>query len=474
MTSHQVYASKIAVSDDGSRTLKRTKKTRANEKTAANQSMNSYVATRFSMLALLFVVGLNVQLYSKRTEGSNIFESILRSKRFAECEGAECGVNDVTELAPIEPTFTEKFQNSILQGQYAQCKASPVVFVKTHKTGGTTITNMILRHAERNNLLVGLPIQDHWELAGYPATFDSRLIDPLTEKYDVLCHHFRYDEQEISKKVADDATYVTIMRNPISNYESIFGFFRDYPFAQWVGRNGTLKTFLSDPAAYYDKTTPWYFRAKNYMAYDLGFDNENATAEYTREAIMKMDAKFDLVMITDRFEESIVMMKELLCMSDEDVIYLALKVRRETQSTELTTDEAKKIREWNSLDTALYDHFEKKLDMAIEKYGRDRMSLEVNKLRAELRDVEEKCVDTYAQQRLTPWIRRIKLRRKSGDQCLKMTWGEVKFADHIRDLQSYRSDLPPQPSYIRQHLLHHDVQRTVLGESPYIHADLML
>jgi galactosylceramide sulfotransferase len=54
---------------------------------------------------------------------------------------------------------------------------------------------------------------------------------------------------------------------------------------------------------------------------------------------MKMDAKFDLVMITDRFEESIVMMKELLCMSDEDVIYLALKVRRETQSTELTTDE---------------------------------------------------------------------------------------------------------------------------------------
>lgn len=84
-----------------------------------------------------------------------------------------------------------------------------------------------------------------------------------------------------------------------------------------------------------------------------------------------------------------------------------------------------------------------------------------------------------------------------------MTWGEVKFADHIRELQGGRNDLPPQPwvkiwnsykninleliylelplswtlyqpSFIRQHLLHHDVQRTVLGESPYIHADLML
>lgn len=52
-----------------------------------------------------------------------------------------------------------------------------------------------------------------------------------------------------------------------------------------------------------------------------------------------MDKIFDLVMITDRFEESIVLLRDLLCMSDEDVIYLALKVRRETQSTELTTDE---------------------------------------------------------------------------------------------------------------------------------------
>ena len=44
------------------------------------------------------------------------------------------------------------------------------------------------------------------------------------------------------------------------------------------------------------------------------------------EAIEKIDARFDLVMITDRFEESIILMKEMLCMSDDDVIYLALKV----------------------------------------------------------------------------------------------------------------------------------------------------
>ena len=106
--------------------------------------------------------------------------------------------------------FTTLFPASIVEEK--TCSPKPVVFVKTHKTGGTTITNMILRHAERNSMLVGLPIQDHWELAGYPATFDSRLIDPLAQQYQVFCHHFRFNENEIQKKVPDNSVYITIMR----------------------------------------------------------------------------------------------------------------------------------------------------------------------------------------------------------------------------------------------------------------------
>ena len=33
------------------------------------------------------------------------------------------------------------------------------------------------------------------------------------------------------------------------------------------------------------------------------------------------------------------------------------------------------------------------MDMAVEKYGRNRMNVEVSKLRSQLREVEEKCVD---------------------------------------------------------------------------------
>ena len=71
-------------------------------------------------------------------------------------------------------------------------------------------------------------------------------------------------------------------------------------------------------------TKIFLFRAKNYMAFDLGFNNTDPTPEYTAAAIQKMDKRFDLVMITDRFEESIILMRDLLCMSEDDVIYLGM------------------------------------------------------------------------------------------------------------------------------------------------------
>ena len=163
-------------------------------------------------------------------------------------------------MKDYEPIFTKKFMDAISRNGTASCKPQPVVFLKTHKTGGTTLTNILLRHALNNNLLAGVPIRDHWELAGYPAEFDDRLINPIAEKYDVLCHHFRFNEEKVMAKVNDDSSYITLMRNPVSNHESLFDFFRDYPFGEWIGFNDTLKTFLKDPVKYYDVNTPWHFR----------------------------------------------------------------------------------------------------------------------------------------------------------------------------------------------------------------------
>ena len=103
-----------------------------------------------------------------------------------------------------------------------------------------------------------------------------------------------------------------MLRDPVKNFESEFGFFRDYPFPQWVGVNGTLESFMSDPNRFYDKSTPWYFRAKNYMSFDLGLDHEIESEAYIQQAIGQLESTYHLVLLTDYFEESLILLKVIL------------------------------------------------------------------------------------------------------------------------------------------------------------------
>ena len=95
-----------------------------------------------------------------------------------------------------KPTTTKSTSKGTTTTVAAVCSSKrPVVFLKTHKTASTSLTNIILRYAENNKFLVGLPPEKKWELAGYPAKFIPELIDPIASKtYDVLAHHFRWSD----------------------------------------------------------------------------------------------------------------------------------------------------------------------------------------------------------------------------------------------------------------------------------------
>jgi Galactose-3-O-sulfotransferase len=78
--------------------------------------------------------------------------------------------------------------------------------------------------------------------------------------------------------------------------------------------------------------------------------------------------KFTLVMITEYMDESLVLLKRLLCWALEDVIYYALKVTQNQplldlpprlghQSTMASGGVGDKIRALNWMDTVLYNHF---------------------------------------------------------------------------------------------------------------------
>lgn len=317
-------------------------------------------------------------------------------------------------------------------------KCSPgraALFLKTHKTGSTTLANIFLRYAEKYKLLVGLPPVRKWELGGYPGPFKKALVDPVPKStYDVLCHHARYSD-EIDQVLPQNALKVTSIRDPVDNFESGFGFFRDYPYLDWLGEKPDIEKFLDDPRKFYNSKTPWHFRAKNYMAFDLGLENSSDDENYIREAVELTAKRFGLVMITDRFEESAILLKEELCMELEDVAYLRLKVRKESDRKSLSTEYQQKIREWNKLDTALFDHFNNVLDEKVQSFGKDRMREEIEELNEKVKELNSKCIERYSQFDAKPWISRIILKPKAGRLCEKMSLGEVSFSDTLREVQ---------------------------------------
>ena len=46
-----------------------------------------------------------------------------------------------------------------------------------------------------------------------------------------------------------------------------------------------------------------------FSAFDLGLDYERDDDQYIKEAIQTIESRFDLVLITDRFEESVILLK---------------------------------------------------------------------------------------------------------------------------------------------------------------------
>lgn len=342
--------------------------------------------------------------------------------------------------------FTKKFNSSkmIVQNRSnssTKCKDKKgIVFVKTHKTASTTMTNIFLRYAKKHQLSVGLPPHKRWELAGYPAVFNEKLIDPQMKQYEMLCHHFRMTSKEkVLQIMPANTVFVTIIRDPANAFESGFAFFRDYPFSVWMedyANSNSLAKFLDNPLKYYNRSTPWYFRAKNYQAFDLGFDHEREDKSYIRRVLSEMDNTYDLVMITERMEESLILLKDLLCMDSlDDVSFIKLKVRQEALRRAPDHRMTQQMHDWNRLDSAIYDHFSRKLDVRIGEYGKKKMDVQANELRMRSREIERKCVFEYDNEDLRPWISRIRLNKGATQVCHELSWGEVKFGDHIRAIQ---------------------------------------
>lgn len=269
-----------------------------------------------------------------------------------------------------------------------------IVFLKTHKTASSTTASILQRFGFSRN----------WTFAvgkGHVIA-RSNLIRPSDiyeypgmggKTFDILTNHARYNRETL-EMFLPGATYVTILRKPEDQLESAFSYFGMYRGMQLKSSKNPLKSFMEDPYYYYKEKH--YFnkeRSRNGQLYDLGFDHrddENETRINMK--IDQLDKEFDLVMITEYFDESLILLKKQLCLDYDDIVYISKGVRRENMRFEKNEDIVKKMKRWNHGDYLLYQHFNETFWKKIKDYG-PSFEDDKNRFRRLNEKVLSECVD---------------------------------------------------------------------------------
>ena len=334
------------------------------------------------------------------------------------------------------------------------CKpVNNILFLKTHKTGSSTITNLLNRYGDKNDLIFTFPFKSFW--FKWPLSFRLSFVeDTFGRAPNILCNHARYNGAPMNWLFPKETSrYITILREPVQQFESVFNFFN-------LGSHfNELKKVPSKLEAFLDNTTFYFNQAKgqvkknlritlnllkNPSLFDLGLDtyfHEDLTV--VRDYIRFLEQEFDLVMLMEYFDESLVLLKRRFCWKFEDILYFKLNERgdKHVRNNNLTRKVTEQIRKWNAGDVLLYDFFNQTLWRMIKEEGPGFFS-DLALFRKELKAIKSACLQegkflTELIPRSRIWVQGYALRTNISTElnntCYKMIMNEIPFLTYLRD-----------------------------------------
>ncbi|KAH7973557.1 hypothetical protein HPB49_002376 [Dermacentor silvarum] len=271
-----------------------------------------------------------------------------------------------------------------------------VFFLKTHKTAGSSVLNLLLRRAESEGLNLALPRDVEKHIMGYPQTFSphQHLLNysQCGLRPNLMALHMRYNETGVKEVMPPNTVYVTIMRRPTDLFASLYYYFMfDNIY------DASLTAFLREPFFVQTVRNARLHESLgfNQMAFDLGVDGDDMVARGSDDEVSRfvqsVDRGFHLVMIAERFTESLVLLRELLGWQLDDMVTFKhnVRVRRYPPPAE---DAVRILETANRVDEALYRHFAAKLDRQVEAFGRGRMEAEAAALESRTAFWYQRCV----------------------------------------------------------------------------------
>lgn len=233
---------------------------------------------------------------------------------------------------------------------------SHVGFLKVHKAGSSTMQNIFFRFGCKHNLTILLP------KTGNYFTSISSLNKPSdgSNKYDILAVHTVYKKERFAQVLPEDSVYIGIIRDPLERMVSAAFYYRDIwqiEYLKKIPKDRFIKNLINYPERY-DSVV--FSFTRNSMGKDFGFSPYLKPLDSTaiEAKLNSLGEEFALVMVMERFDESLVLMRRLLNWSLSDILYLKSNAHRH-KPVIISEKEQIKFRTTCFMDYAIYDYFKK-------------------------------------------------------------------------------------------------------------------
>jgi galactosylceramide sulfotransferase/galactose-3-O-sulfotransferase 2 len=317
-----------------------------------------------------------------------------------------------------------------------------ILFLKTHKTGSSTLQNILLRFGLRYSLNVMLPGVGNY--IGYDrpldeTSFDRYLKPPFDGKFNIFACHSRYHPNTM-KFMHENTIRVTLLRSPPEYFESLYNFFSLN--AKYNATFDELVRSLSTNASVVFVRDSSRSKSVNQMCYELGLQRafvDEPSDTVIGDFIRYVDREFDFVMITEYFDECLVLLADLMGWPLRTVTYLPLMARPDARKTNATSraEDRAKIRELNKCDSSLYDYFLEKLRQRTLQYGEERLIERVRTLRRMNERLYAKCISGETRNGYGGTVA-YTLKSDADWECVHVAKGELALIDEIRRQQIER------------------------------------
>ncbi|XP_023653461.1 galactose-3-O-sulfotransferase 4 isoform X1 [Paramormyrops kingsleyae] len=356
-----------------------------------------------------------------------------------------------------------------------------VMFLKTHKTASSTVLNVLYRFGEERGLQFALPLGYQF---GYPMHFIAHRVKgyrgPRAVEFSIMGNHMRFNKVEVEKVMPADTFYFSIIRDPVALAESSYGYYK--AVAPAFKRSKGLADFASDPWRYYDPRLRNNHYARNLLWFDFGLDhNSNFSLPLAKRGEAVVRRSFSLILISEYFDESMVLLRHALCWPLDAVVSFSLNARQAGASRgsfggrlTLTEEQKQKLREWNALDWHLYVSFNRTFWEKVELFGKARMDTEVALLRTrrgvmariclqddgrpvEASRIQDKAIRPFqsGMVKILGYMLRSDLDNATYHACLRMIRPEIQYKDFLDAKQFPR---PLQPSVLGAGSLRRELQ----------------